>query len=93
MTDEIIPIANVQSLCPQCGAKLLIEQLGTEPEPHDRVLCPEHGLIGTCEEIHAQVYEQYRNEIMEHAKDHVSQLVAQLRRGILLYNHLPPLMF
>lgn len=83
MTDEVIPIGHVQPSCPQCGAQLLIEQLGVDPEGHDRVFCADHGTIGTREEIHAQVYEQHRDEIVEHAKSLLPELLKgfSIKRG------------
>jgi hypothetical protein len=44
----------IEARCPQCRAKLVIEQLGDEPKPNDRVVCPTHGFMGEREEIAPQ---------------------------------------
>jgi hypothetical protein len=41
--------ANIKAFCPECGAQLLVERLGVDPKPDDRVFCPEHGTVGTRE--------------------------------------------
>ena len=77
-SDDEIPIAEVQPLCPQCGAQLLVEQAGDESKPDDRVFCPEHGTIGTRQEIHAQVYEQNRDKVVKHVQDAVRDFMKGL---------------
>jgi nitrite reductase/ring-hydroxylating ferredoxin subunit len=52
VADEIYVI--IETKCPHSGARLVIEQLGDEPKPDDRVVCPTHGLMGGREEIARQ---------------------------------------
>jgi hypothetical protein len=44
----------LETKCPHCGARLVIEQLWDEPKPDDRVVCPTHGVVGGREEIARQ---------------------------------------
>ena len=64
-----VPLGEVEPLCAQCGAQLLVDRAGDEPHPQDRVLCPVHGLIGTREEVFAHVIEQSRDKIGQHVAD------------------------
>ena len=65
-------MANVilQPKCPHCGADLFIEQLGDEPKPSDRVICPSHGFMGGRDEMARQTLNQTKDKIGEHLADH-----------------------
>jgi nitrite reductase/ring-hydroxylating ferredoxin subunit len=49
MADETYFI--IETKCPHCGARLVIEQRGDKPKPDDRVVCPTHGFMGARDEI------------------------------------------
>jgi hypothetical protein len=61
-----IPGIILQPKCPHCGADLLIEQLGSEPKPDDRVLCPKHGFVGGRDEIAGKTVDQNKEKIGDH---------------------------
>ena len=75
MSDEITHIGNVKPLCPQCGAELLVEHDGIGLKGDERVLCPVHGDIGSLDEIRAQILDQNREKIINHAKELARQLL------------------
>lgn len=77
MVDEI-SMAEIQPLCPECGANLLIEQLGDDPEPHDRVLCPTHGTVGTRQEIRADIFEQIGDKVVDHTKGMIDKALKDM---------------
>lgn len=74
-----VPI-EIEPVCQQCGAKLLIKHSGTEPEPEDRVLCPVHGDVGSLQEVRTAVYEQNREKIQEQIAKHVRDSFRKLGR-------------
>jgi len=73
MTSDI-PGLILQPKCPHCGANLLIEQLGDEPKPDDRVLCPNHGFVGGRDEIAGQTVDQSKDEIGKHIGDQLKKV-------------------
>jgi hypothetical protein len=45
------PPINLETTCPQCGAKLRIKgRTGNEMKADDRVFCPVHGDVGSLDE-------------------------------------------
>lgn len=74
------PIGHVQFLCPECGAKLLVEQLGDEPDTEDRVLCPVHGFIGNRDEVTRQAIEQNRDKITQEVAEHIKDALRKAFR-------------
>ena len=69
---------NIEPTCPRCGANLLVEQLGVEPEPHDRVLCPVHGCIGRRDEVSALEAEKLRDEFGKKVADDFGEMLRGL---------------
>lgn len=65
----------IEPRCPQCGTKLLVEIAGTEPEPHDRALCPVHGDVGSVEEAARAALEQNRDKIGDQVADHIKDIL------------------
>ncbi len=55
--------------CPVCGQDLHIEQHQGEPAPGDRVFCPEHGTVGSREEITRQMLDDHGDEIRKAAAE------------------------
>lgn len=73
MTSDI-PGLILQPKCPHCGANLLIEQLGDEPKPDDRVLCPDHGFVGGRDEIARQTIDQSKDQLGKHVGEHLEKM-------------------
>ncbi len=74
MGDGITPIGYVKPVCPKCGAELLIEHDGVDLKGDERTLCPVHGDVGSLDEVRAQVLDQNRENIIDHAKELVRKL-------------------
>ena len=55
--------AYIDPTCAKCGSNLSVERLGVEPSPPDRVLCPNHGFIGTRAQLDAEALDQLKEQI------------------------------
>lgn len=51
----------------------LVERLGSDPEPDDRVFSPEYGTTGIRQEISVKVYRDSHYKIMDHVEDLMGQ--------------------
>ena len=49
--------------CIKCGSELLVQTTDNKPAPDDRVICPNHGDIGSYEEVSNEAFEHFSKKV------------------------------
>ncbi len=49
--------------CSRCGSELLVQKADDKPAPDDRVVCPNHGDMGSYEDVSNEAFERFREKI------------------------------
>ena len=78
MTNEIIPIAEMKAMCPECGSNLLPKGAEIDASGDTRLMCPTHGDQGSLNDFRRDFIEKHRGDLKKAA----DQLVERLRKGL-----------